>query len=527
MKQLIFFISLFISASVISSNKIDSLKAILNTDAENPLILAELSNEYINISYDISRKYANKVLLLDNTSFELKAKIYRIIGILKVQQNQNDSAIYFYKKSLDYFSESNNLLQKAMTISNIGGLYHNTQDLKNALINYNEALDIFINFKNTEYISVMYNNIGLVYFDMNEIDKSIEYYNKALENKKTELSKAPVYGNIANSFKEKNEEEKALEYYKKAQAIFEANKMQYDLTILMNDIGKLYFDNGNVKKANKYFLNALSISKKNNFLKLKELSLNNLISLNKFKGEYELVSKYYDELVQTINISVLEENKKLINEYKIKYETEKKEELLAAKERELYNKTKWLYTFIIGFIISLTLLILFFIQRNITNKANIILVKKNLELANSEKILVDTKEELETISEIKLDEAEVSTNNNSLVLLYNRLIELFEKEKTFCNSNETIETIAKQLNTNKTYLSQAVNQNFGSNFSNFINSYRIKEAILLFAKDKTSEYTIAAIANNVGFNSISAFNRAFKKETGLTPSFFLKSMNEK
>ena len=79
------------------------------------------------------------------------------------------------------------------------------------------------------------------------------------------------------------------------------------------------------------------------------------------------------------------------------------------------------------------------------------------------------------------------------------------------------------MNTNKSYLSQVINEYFRKNFSTFVNEYRVKEASRLLLEKESENYTIEAIANSVGFKSKSAFNSAFKKFTGITPSYFVNS----
>ena len=56
----------------------------------------------------------------------------------------------------------------------------------------------------------------------------------------------------------------------------------------------------------------------------------------------------------------------------------------------------------------------------------------------------------------------------------------------------------------------------------FINSYRIKEAKRLLKNRLNEKSTILEILFEVGFNSKAAFNKAFKKKTGLTPSEYMK-----
>lgn len=93
-------------------------------------------------------------------------------------------------------------------------------------------------------------------------------------------------------------------------------------------------------------------------------------------------------------------------------------------------------------------------------------------------------------------------------------------DKIYQTKGLTIEGLAKLLNTNREYLSQIINKNYGT-FTTYINKHRILDSIEMITTPKY-KYTIAAIANKVGFTSISSFIDAFKKETGTTPSKFKK-----
>ena len=71
----------------------------------------------------------------------------------------------------------------------------------------------------------------------------------------------------------------------------------------------------------------------------------------------------------------------------------------------------------------------------------------------------------------------------------------------------------------------AINSRFGANFNGFINHYRIENALMLMPRQDFKNSTIAAIAFEAGFNSLTSFNTAFKKETGKTPSAYRKEMS--
>ena len=86
----------------------------------------------------------------------------------------------------------------------------------------------------------------------------------------------------------------------------------------------------------------------------------------------------------------------------------------------------------------------------------------------------------------------------------------------------TLPKLAKQLAVSPHHLSQVINEQHQQNFFGFINQYRIEVATKLLAAPSKRHLTIAGIASEAGFNSVSAFNAAFKRRTGVTPSQFKK-----
>lgn len=97
-----------------------------------------------------------------------------------------------------------------------------------------------------------------------------------------------------------------------------------------------------------------------------------------------------------------------------------------------------------------------------------------------------------------------------------------QKQKSFLNPNLSIESLAKELNLKPNVISEAVNQNTDSNFSDYINSYRVADAKKMLIDSEYSNYTIVAIGLEAGFNSKASFYRAFRKFEGMTPTEFLK-----
>lgn len=105
--------------------------------------------------------------------------------------------------------------------------------------------------------------------------------------------------------------------------------------------------------------------------------------------------------------------------------------------------------------------------------------------------------------------------------LISRLTELMETKRLYLNTGLSILDVARELSTNRTYLSKAINNHLKTNFPGFVNEYRIKEAVGLITSGYANDHTIEALAGSSGFANRNVFNSAFKKYTGVVPSFFI------
>ncbi|WP_159949816.1 helix-turn-helix domain-containing protein [Polaribacter septentrionalilitoris] len=97
------------------------------------------------------------------------------------------------------------------------------------------------------------------------------------------------------------------------------------------------------------------------------------------------------------------------------------------------------------------------------------------------------------------------------------------KNKPYLNPSLSIRNLAAELNMNSRELSVLINQNLNQHFFDFVNEYRIEEAKSILKNPVKKEFTVLEILYEVGFNSKSSFNTAFKKHTGTTPTQFRKT----
>jgi len=95
-----------------------------------------------------------------------------------------------------------------------------------------------------------------------------------------------------------------------------------------------------------------------------------------------------------------------------------------------------------------------------------------------------------------------------------------QTRKPHLNPELTLAQLAEAINIQPKYLSQVINEKLGKNFFDFVNCYRIEEAKAKLVNPPDEKITVLEVLYDVGFNSKSSFNTAFKKATGMTPSQF-------
>ena len=109
---------------------------------------------------------------------------------------------------------------------------------------------------------------------------------------------------------------------------------------------------------------------------------------------------------------------------------------------------------------------------------------------------------------ISPDEAENQpANKEEKNELKAKLVRYFDNEKPYLNPELKIWDVARELATNRTYISQAINHEFNQNFSGFVNRYRIKEARKLI--DNNPELSLSEVAITTGFGSVLTLSRTF------------------
>lgn len=166
-------------------------------------------------------------------------------------------------------------------------------------------------------------------------------------------------------------------------------------------------------------------------------------------------------------------------------------------------------------------------------QARVISIVKAYESADSQSVvapleaddeaLASVATSLETDIDTDTDLSGTPTDEQSVqqeAAFAERMHLLFERDHVYLNPRLRLTELAALLGTNRTYLSQYINQCCDTTFYDFVNDYRIHHAKLLL---HSTDDTLDTIATKSGFNSLSTFRRAFQQREGKSPIEFRAS----
>ena len=274
----------------------------------------------------------------------------------------------------------------------------------------------------------------------------------------------------------------------------------------------------------------------------KEISEKNITSL--FRREvYLLLSACYDRLGEPKEAleyykKYTAESFRLYNEEKertekelmVRYETEKRNKELAQKNMLLQKEQNRVMALVGITFVVLIVVLLFYINYRRKNRLYKQIVRESVDwLAKERQFSKRIAEQEKQLQELIGKAGAVdggrysgsSLNKDSQQELFGRLERLMQNDQVYKNSLFTREKMAELLGTNRTYLSQTINEQTGLTFTHYMNKYRIEEARRILA-DPQDDTPIKAIAADLGFSSVTTFYTLFKAVVQMSPDQYRK-----
>jgi tetratricopeptide (TPR) repeat protein len=344
------------------------------------------------------------------------------------QNNKNyDAAILHYYTARQISHEINDKAQEAIALSYLGDVFLLKKNIEKSKYFYNELIVLSRNFKNTDGFARAYMGFARVSRLIGQKKESIGYYLKGLENYQQmhdQLNIAKALDNISEVYFEQGDLNEAIHYAKKALNVADSNAIYSQQQLILKKLADYYILNKDPLKSNQAL---------NKFIELKESEINKNAQI--IQKEYELQLLKKDGLMQ----------EKLIKKQKVT-----------------------IYLSIISSVFFLILLVVIIMKNRKLNDSYQYLFSSGLELNKNKQELIEIKTDSKYLRSTLKD-----NQQESLVMEFTNLL---NNDQIFLQKEITLESLAKQMNTNRTYLSQIINDHFNNSFSNLINEYRVRKA---------------------------------------------------
>lgn len=454
-------------------------------------------------------------------------------GNYKQVIEESQPALALAEKLKNYIYLSDTYRMKGIAYGEMGFVKECLEELKNSLV-YADKIE---RDNNRAYRkSLIYESYANSYDKTGDIPKQIDYRQKSIRESLKMSKTIPVetnakyqnlayqYASLGYVYSNAKKNDSARHYFNEALKIHENPK--YDIYIngratLLSDMAKFYYDTKEYSKSIKFAKRAEAFEKLTTLPYIRKDIFYSLFS-SYVETQKSDSSKYYIKLYAALNDSITKiEKESILTPVK---------QIIEDKETENKSTIKT-----IAIIATISSLFLIFTGWLFWKRKNKKLYKEYEKLINelkAEKIATENNEEIsldssdillnEEFNEPKEKTSSIIESTSHAVLLK---LEKFEKSNRFTKNEVSLTYLANYAGTNTKYLAEIIKQHKGKSFSNYINGLRIKYiAKILYENPKYREYKISHLAELSGFSSREVFATVFKKETGLTPSFYISNL---
>jgi signal transduction histidine kinase len=417
-KFFIIYISLYLPVTITSSsqhNEIDSLKKQL--EVVNATQKIEIYNKLSKLHWEISL----------NTSFEYAIEAHKIaeaLGDSKALANTLNrigdvySAIEMWGDAIRYYTESNIIIEQegdekemAMSYNNLGTCYFHINNEKESLDFFQKAVDIAEQIQDDSLLASGYLNLGELYEYSEYYDKSIDFLRKSLllyEEINNSQKYIEVLNIIGNNLKRSGQSLNAIQYFTKSIELSEKLNDSKLLSTTKNLMGNVYMETGNMEKAFTLFKQSLDHARKAN----DKILINNVYQ--SFSHYYSTIGDFqnayrYDTIFYNVNDSLFRvQNEKKIAQLTEFYDTESKDKELAVlkltqtiESLEIKQKMTFRNFMIVLVTIILLVTIVSLYSLYLKRKTNKVLLVKNIQLQETNLLLVESEKQLKEINDTK------------------------------------------------------------------------------------------------------------------------------
>ena len=517
--------------------------------------------------YDSSMIYYSMVV---NRYYDNSYTKKDLPNIIKAMQNLGIIYMTFsydYKKSYEYLLEAKELAESTKFYEKLPNIYNcianilqlskdgnNSNDASEVIAMLRKSFNMSLKQKDTQTLALAMDNLVTLSFNKSanscNISNEIKLFRKACGGKKEgDMLQASLLCSAYEAYK-RNDNAKAVAILEQSMKTVGDNPLAYrGILSSQGLITKIYAEAKQYDKAIASINTALDIARKNNSLDFITTLYRDLSGIYKEMGNTELANKWELEYLR-IN-EKLQGDGQLASVKNVKFMRElnkANEQVRELSEKRRLQNILFCCALVVMAVIGALLYRIYRANRKIRSN-NRHLYRNYVDMLDKEEQARERRKldeqriaELETrIRDMESAAVAVSVDNNSKEVsqkvkyqnsrmtgddakeLYAAVLGVMENSDEIYKLGFNVDRLSELVHSRPRYVSQAINQEYGSNFNSLLNEYRIKEACRrLGGNADYANMTIEGIAESVGFKSRTSFGALFKSITGLSPSAYQK-----
>lgn len=438
------------------------------------------------------------------------------LGMVYVRMDDMERALYYFNSCLEWAKSTGDKTMQGKCVSYMACCYGFMNDLDKAKLYYSMQSKLPHENENLKQYYILYNS-GLIFFLEKKHDRALHQFHLAIDcvrrhhlNKKYLQS---AYGMMVY-----------IQIYKK----------NIDEALRYCDEYKRATQNGHKRLW-------------------KEAYYEMLCDVYKAADDTVRAKRYRQMADSTFNARIAKQQIKDIDNRIVKFEGKNSQEDIMALNSTVNRQWIFIAACIIFVIVLMSLIAVIVIKNRRLKHAYKLVISKNRELVIASQVSqklrnksgsdnktadIDTDKATDSNSNITTDSNQDKTtdsNQSDIILTQEQIDEILSKVASvmedvgvISKSDFTLVALAQMIGSNTRYVSWVINKTYNKNFKTLLNEYRIREVCRRMEDTENfGNFTIQALYNSLGYSSASNFLRAFKNVNGMTPSTYIKLINEK
>lgn len=487
--------------------------------------------------------YARRAYVSDSLSHDNPSHLLR----MTVSMAELFSLLSEYKESMRYAVQGVELARELKDIQSECRLLFCMGENKRRLsfkeegyLFFDQAIDLLDNSKNEDYetmLSYFYGvKMGYLIADKRSNEAlEIGLQREKLLDRMSEQSKirtdlldlqfAYVYSKLAYLFHLTGDQKRAVVYYKNYQSTNAASTPdgKFDATPYLLLLGKYQAVLDNCRDFKE-------VMRQQDTLNSQYLSILNLeIQANVKLENYKTVINLQRDITAIKDSIYQREKQNAALELDALYELNEKEARISEQAFQLKIRTITLICILSGALLALFFLWRLWHQNCVIRNKNKALVKRiNEQFSMQEEMdrsQLGVEKDLsfpEKVEDESGDNEEQDKQMNKMI--FEKLDYIIKLDKMYLSPDLSREELTRIVRMNNTRFAKMIKENTDTNLNGYINNLRLNYAIHLMKEQP--DYTLRAIAESSGINSMPTFHQLFKGRTGMTPSEFKNAQKD-